>query len=73
VIFTKFLQTLYAVARLLTGLIALFDRQRERQAGEDRAAAQALKEQIIRVKKARAARRSVVPGRLPDDDPNRRD
>jgi hypothetical protein len=67
------LKTIHAAANFLTGLIAFLNSRRQIEAGEDKAAARSLKEQNIRVQKARAARRSVDTRSLPDDDPYRRD
>lgn len=69
-----------AIAKAILVLVQFFDSlmreaasRRAAQAGEDRATARSLKEQIARVEKARAARRAVDADRLPDGDPNRRD
>lgn len=68
------LNALSAVVRFLASLTAFLADRRQIQAGEDRAAARSLKEQITRVQTARAARRSIDPGSLPDlGDPDLRD
>lgn len=67
------LKAILAAAQFFTSLIAFLTERRQIQAGEDRAAARSLKEQMTRVRKARDARRAVDLSRLPDDDPNRRD
>jgi hypothetical protein len=74
------MSTVAAIARAILALARFFDslmrsvaERRAMQAGEDRATAHSLKEQIARVEQARSARRSVDPDRLPDDDPYRRD
>ncbi len=67
------LKAFSAAVSFFAALIAFLNERRHIQSGEDRAAARSLKEQISRVEKARAARRSVDPRRLPDDDPDRRD
>lgn len=67
------LKAFIAAANLLNGLMAFLRDRREARAGEDAAAARSLKEQVTRAEKARAARRAVDPGSLPDDDPYRRD
>ncbi|NJM33353.1 MAG: hypothetical protein HC850_00200 [Rhodomicrobium sp.] len=72
-----FLVTLFkaiaAAAGFLSGLIAFLKERDQIRAGEDKATARSLKELDDRVRKARDARRAVDPGRLPDDDPYRRD
>ena len=72
--------TFAVVAKAILALAQFFDSlmrgvadRRASQAGEDRATAHSLKEQIARVEQARAARRSVDVDRLPDNDPYRRD
>lgn len=68
------LDALTAVVRFLAGLTAFLADRRRMQAGEDRAAARSLKEQMTRVQTARAARRGIRPGSLPDaGDPDLRD
>jgi hypothetical protein len=62
-----------AAAGFLTSLLAFLKDRENIQAGEDRAAARSLKEQEDRAQKARAARRAVDAGGLPDHDPYRRD
>ena len=69
-----------AIAKAILALAQFFDslmrdasERRAMQAGEDRATAHSLQEQIARVEKARAARCAVDVDRLPDDDPYRRD
>jgi len=69
----SFLKTLRAITRFLASLADLLRDRQTIKAGEDKATARSLKEQMTRVEKAHAARRSVDPDRLPDDDPYRRD
>lgn len=64
---------IYAVAGLLDRVAKNMSDRRSVQAGEDKAAAESLKEQAERVRKARDARRSVDAAGLPDDDPYLRD
>lgn len=66
-------KAIYVAASFLTSLIAFLKERRQMQAGEDRAAARSLKEQMTRVEKARSARRSVDTRSLPNDDPYLRD
>lgn len=67
------LKALLSAAGFLNSLMAFLRDRRQAEAGEDAAAARSLKEQAIHVENARAARRAVAPGRLPDDDPYLRD
>jgi hypothetical protein len=67
------IKAIHAAANFLTSLIAFLNAGRQIRAGEDKAAARSLKEQTIRVQKARAARRAVDAHSLPDDDPHLRD
>lgn len=67
------LKAVYTAATFLTSLISFLNQRKQIQDGEDKAAARSLKEQNIRVQKARAARRAVPPSSLPDDDPHIRD
>jgi hypothetical protein len=67
------LKALLAAAGFLDSLMVFLRHRKQIKAGEDAAAARSLKEQVTRVEKARAARRTVDPGSLPDDDPYRRD
>ncbi len=62
-----------AVAGFLDRFVAFLAERRSIQAGEDKAAAQSLKEQTDRVRKARDARRDVDTRGLPDSDPYLRD
>lgn len=68
-----FAQLISAVAGFLDRLVGFLSERRSIQAGEDQAAAQFLKEQTDRVRKARDARRAVDPRGLPIDDPYLRD
>jgi hypothetical protein len=72
-VFLNALKAIYAAANLINGLVAFLRDRQQIKAGEDAAAARSLKEQVTRAEKALAARRAVVPGRLPDHDPDRRD
>ena len=72
--------TLAAIAKAILALAQFFDslmrdaaERRAIKAGEDRATANSLREQALRVEQARTARRSADADRLPDDDPYRRD
>lgn len=71
--FLTIAKLIYAVAGLLDRVAKNISDRRSAQAGENKAAAESLKEQAERVRKARDARRSVDAGRLPDDDPYLRD
>jgi hypothetical protein len=71
--FTAIAKAVLALARFFDSLMRALAERRAAQAGEDRATARSLKEQIARVEQARTARRSVDPDRLPDHDPYRRD
>lgn len=66
-------KTIYAAVTFLTGLVSFLRERRQMEAGEDKAAARSLKEQMIRVENARAARRAVKPDSMPEDDPYLRD
>lgn len=71
--FLTIAKLIYAVAGLLDRVAKNISDRRSSQAGEDKAAAESLKEQAERVRKARDARRGVDAGGLPDDDPYLRD
>jgi hypothetical protein len=71
-VFLNALKAIYAAANLINGLVAFLRDRQQIKAGED-AAARSLTEQVTRAEKALAARRAVVPGRLPDHDSDRRD
>jgi len=71
--FLTIAKLIYAVAGLLDRVAKNMSERRAMQAGEDKAAAESLKEQAERVRKARDARRSVDAGGLPDNDPYLRD
>jgi hypothetical protein len=71
--FLTIAKLIYAVAGLLDRVAKNMSERRAVQAGEDKAAAESLKEQANRVRKARDARRGVDADCLPDDDPYLRD
>lgn len=66
-------KAIFAAANFFTALFGYLKQNQDRKAGENRAAARSLKEQMIRVRKARAARRAVDIDSVPDDDPYLRD
>lgn len=71
--FAGLLKIVLALAGFLDGLMAFLRDRRQAEAGENAATARSLKEQAHRVEKARDARRAVDAGRMPHDDPYRRD
>ncbi len=72
-VFLSILKAIRATALFFNSLTAFLRERRQIQAGEDKAAARSLREQMRRVQKARAARRDADTRSLSDDDPYRRD
>ena len=72
-VFLSILKAIRATALFFNSLIVFLRERRQIRAGEERAAARSLREQMTRVQKARAARNTIDARGLPDDDPYRRD